>query len=370
MRATLLGVGAMNSPRHAPAGLLVSFAGWRVMFDGGPGAEPRARIDAWLLTDERAELRTAIGRLAAERAVEPRLAGFDAGGLVALPLPVEHTSHPTVGYCILAGGRVAVWAPEFWTFPSWAAGADLMFADAAGWNRPIRFSRGAGGRASVQTSARAAVGLDIRRLIFAHIGRPALRAIDAGQLPPAGEWGRERHTYTLTVPAISGPATTGADICSFLGDLRDSQQAEQAIRLGVSAPTRPECLAEAVHALVGVQTGVTDPDALQRMARTAATVLVPETHDSGLLAGLLDQVIRRILLVGSVPVDVEVTEPQKGGLDVRLAVVPITTAVRTPATRVSTGTPPRLSDLSLRAVSGRWRATFTLDLHPGKRVVR
>jgi hypothetical protein len=34
--------------------------------------------------------------------------------------------------------------PELWEFPSWALDADLLFADAAGWNRPLRF---AGGRA-------------------------------------------------------------------------------------------------------------------------------------------------------------------------------------------------------------------------------
>jgi hypothetical protein len=45
-RLTLLGVGAMNSPRFAPAGLLVEHEGSRVALDGGPGAEPEGPIDA------------------------------------------------------------------------------------------------------------------------------------------------------------------------------------------------------------------------------------------------------------------------------------------------------------------------------------
>jgi transposase InsO family protein len=48
IRLTLLGVGAMNSPRFAPAGLLLEAGGLRVMFDGGPGAEPAAPLDKWL----------------------------------------------------------------------------------------------------------------------------------------------------------------------------------------------------------------------------------------------------------------------------------------------------------------------------------
>jgi hypothetical protein len=56
VRLTLLGVGAMNSPRYAPAGLLVEHRRHRVMLDGGPGAEPRGKIDAWLVTDEQGEL--------------------------------------------------------------------------------------------------------------------------------------------------------------------------------------------------------------------------------------------------------------------------------------------------------------------------
>ena len=64
-RFTLLGVGAMNSPRYAPAGLLVEQSHVRVAIDGGPGAEPAGPLAAWLVTDERAELIRELRRLAA-----------------------------------------------------------------------------------------------------------------------------------------------------------------------------------------------------------------------------------------------------------------------------------------------------------------
>jgi hypothetical protein len=38
LRMTLLGIGAMASPRYRPAGILVEYAKVRVMIDGGPGA--------------------------------------------------------------------------------------------------------------------------------------------------------------------------------------------------------------------------------------------------------------------------------------------------------------------------------------------
>jgi len=41
----------------------------------------------------------------------------------------------------------------------------------------------------------------VRRLVLAHIGRPSLRAIDAGLPLPFGEWGQLGHTYQLPVPA-------------------------------------------------------------------------------------------------------------------------------------------------------------------------
>lgn len=192
---TLLGVGAMNSPRFAPAGLLLRSGASRVAFDGGPGAEPPGRVDEWLVTDERSELRTELRRLAAERGLVPVVGAWQDATVSITPHPVVHTSHPTYGYLIEAAGRRAVWAPEFWTFPDWAAGVDLLFADAAGWNRPIRFAGAVGGHAACLQVAEDARRNGVRRVVYAHIGRPTIRAIDAGDRPPFGEFGRERARY-------------------------------------------------------------------------------------------------------------------------------------------------------------------------------
>jgi hypothetical protein len=108
------------------------------------------------------------------------------------PLAVRHTSHPTFGYLIEATRQRAAWAPEFWEFPDWAVGVDVMFAD--GWNRPIRF---AGGHACVLDVAAAARAAGVRRLIFAHIGRPSIRTIDRGERPPFGQWGREGAEFRM-----------------------------------------------------------------------------------------------------------------------------------------------------------------------------
>ncbi|HET9566610.1 MAG TPA: hypothetical protein VFP27_19370 [Mycobacterium sp.] len=107
------------------------------------------------------------------------------------PLPVRYTSHPSYGYLIETTRQRAAWAPEFWELPQWAAGADLMFADAAGWNRPIRFARGVGGHACVRDVAAAPHTAGVRRLVFAHVGRTSIRAIDRGERPPFAEWGRD-----------------------------------------------------------------------------------------------------------------------------------------------------------------------------------
>ena len=198
VRLTLLGVGALNSPRFAPAGLLVRCGDTAVAIDGGPGAEPPRAVDAWLVTDEYAELHAALRRLARARdRPAPAVAEHVTGTLAVRPFPVEHTSHPAYGYRISAAGQVAVWAPEFWRFPCWADRADLLFAEAAGWDRPIRFRGGVGGHASVAQVAAEAARRGVRRLVYAHIGRPSLRAMDAGLQPPFGEWGAEGRTYTI-----------------------------------------------------------------------------------------------------------------------------------------------------------------------------
>jgi len=197
IRFTLLGVGAMNSPRYRPAGLVVAWRHRRVMLDGGGEATPAPLLDEWLVCDERAELIADIRRRGRTLHVEPGVAPWHVDGVDITPMPVVHTSHPTYGYLITISGYRVVWAPEFLEFPTWAAGADLMFADAAGWRQPIRFAGLTGGHACVLGTAEAAARSSVKRLIFAHIGRPAIRARDAGEPLPYGEWGYEGHVYRV-----------------------------------------------------------------------------------------------------------------------------------------------------------------------------
>lgn len=195
MRLTLVGVGAMNSPRFAPAGLLVRHNRCAVLLDGA--LPPSAiSLDAWLICDAHSELHSTIRSHATQIHLTPTVSAFSRYGLTLTPHPVSHTSHPTYGYTIQTRHSLAVWAPEFWTFPSWATNAHLMFAEAAGWNSPIRFRGGAGGHASTLAVCEAARANGIGRLVLAHIGRPSIRAIDAGLPLPFGEWGAEGSTYT------------------------------------------------------------------------------------------------------------------------------------------------------------------------------
>lgn len=187
----------MASPRCRPAGLLVERGKHRVVIDGGAATTPRGRLDAWLVSDAECELIREIRAAGRAKRVEPEVGGYRARGLRILPKRVVHTAHPTYGYLIEAGRRRVAWAPEFLRFPSWAGGADLMFAEGAGWRRPIRFRGGAGGHASVLEVAAAARRRSVERLVFAHLGRPTLRALDRGERPPWGEIGREGGRYTL-----------------------------------------------------------------------------------------------------------------------------------------------------------------------------
>jgi hypothetical protein len=180
------------------------------MIDGGPGAAPGGRLDAWLVTDEHAELITDLRRLAGRWGLVPRAATFRRDGLSIVRRPVVHTSHPTYGYRIETTARIVVWAPEFLVFPRWAREADLMFAEAAGWDRPIRFARGVGGHLDAVHVARCARNLGVRRLVFAHIGRPTLRALDRGEQPPFGEFAIDGQRFVVaTGRHDGGPSSRG-----------------------------------------------------------------------------------------------------------------------------------------------------------------
>jgi hypothetical protein len=110
---------------------------------------------------------------------------------------VVHTSHSAFGYLIEADSKRIAWAPEFFSFPDWADGIDLMFAEAASWERPIRFAGGVGGHAPLLQVAEEARRRGVRRLVFAHLGRPTLRAVDRGERLRFGEIGEVGRTYRV-----------------------------------------------------------------------------------------------------------------------------------------------------------------------------
>jgi hypothetical protein len=140
-----------------------------------------------------------IRKLARPRGLEPVVSGYSSNSLSITPHNVVHTAHDTYGYAIRFYRKKIVWAPEFLLFPSWAKGADLMFAEAAGWTRPILFRGGVGGHASVEQVASDAQKSKIKKLVFAHIGRPTIKAMDARKLPRFGEFGQDGAVFRIVV---------------------------------------------------------------------------------------------------------------------------------------------------------------------------
>lgn len=117
------------------------------------------------------------------------------------------------------------------------------------------------------------------------------------------------------------------------------------------APNRDQCLAEAVLALVE---GFADTTFATVTAETQ--IWIEPTDDDDQLARLLDEIIHRLDSDAVLPVDVEITEPQGGCLDVRLAVAPLRDIHLT-------GPLPKgilLSEVSMRRVGGQWFATFAV----------
>ncbi len=124
------------------------------MFDGGPGAEPGLPVRAWLATDDQAELIRETRHLARAHGVEPLVGSFSDGTVRAAPHPVAHTS------------------------PATSAATPVC------------------------PTPHAPQEHGVRRLVFAHIGRPWIRAIDAGLDPPFGEWGDEGDVIALRRPGV------------------------------------------------------------------------------------------------------------------------------------------------------------------------
>lgn len=116
------------------------------MIDGGPGAAPGGRLDAWLVTDERAELIGAIRRLARAKGLRPYAGSFRKDGVGVERRRLIHTNHPT--YYVVA-------------------------------------------------VARGARRLGVKRLVFAHIGRPTVRALSRGKRPPFGEQATDGQAFLI-----------------------------------------------------------------------------------------------------------------------------------------------------------------------------
>ena len=60
---------------------------------------------------------------------------------------------------------------------------------------PVRRRRG--GHLDVLTVAHLARRRGVRRLVFAHIGRPTIRVLDDGERPPFGEFARDGQAFVV-----------------------------------------------------------------------------------------------------------------------------------------------------------------------------
>lgn len=117
------------------------------------------------------------------------------------------------------------------------------------------------------------------------------------------------------------------------------------------APNRDQCLAEAVLAMIE---GFADTTLATGIAETQ--IWIEPADDDDQLARLLDEVIHRLHADSVLPIDLEVSEPQGGGLDVRLVVAPLRDVHLT-------GPLPEgilLPEVSMRRLGGRWHATFAM----------
>lgn len=122
-----------------------------------------------------------------------------------------------------------------------------------------------------------------------------------------------------------------------------------AARFEAWAPNRDQCLVEAVLALIE---GFADTTSATATAETQ--IWIEPADDDDQLARLLAEIIHRLHADSVLPVDIEISEPQGGGLDVRLAVAPLRDVQLTGP--LPKGVLP--SGVSMRRMGGQWHVTF------------
>jgi SHS2 domain-containing protein len=119
------------------------------------------------------------------------------------------------------------------------------------------------------------------------------------------------------------------------------------------APHRDQCLVEAVLALVEGFADVTNAAIVGE-----SQIWIERADDDDQLARLRGEIINRLDADSVVPVDLEFSEPQENGLDVRQEVASLCSVHLT-------GPLPKevvLSEVSLRRMGGQWHATFAVVL--------
>ncbi|PZH06906.1 archease [Streptomyces sp. NTH33] len=124
------------------------------------------------------------------------------------------------------------------------------------------------------------------------------------------------------------------------------------LRVEAWAPTREECIAEAVRGVVGSFAEL--PAGASRVTREC---VVPAEDDGLLLAAVLDEVIYRMDTADELPADVGVT-PEPGGARVRFGMVDSSTATQTGAVPKAVA----LHGLRLAQDSHGWACRVTLDV--------
>jgi phage shock protein A len=126
------------------------------------------------------------------------------------------------------------------------------------------------------------------------------------------------------------------------------------LRIEAWAPTREECLAEAVHGLVDSFAVVAGRPPSGRARRHLTARL-----DEDLLVAIIDEVVYRLDADGQIPVSVDVRRAPEGGVVVVFALVPVAEAE-------ITGAVPKAASLhDLRCApdaAGRWSCAVTVDV--------